>query len=193
VGNLYVGLLHYPVKNARQEVVASALTGLDLHDIARSAKTFGVERYFLVTPLASQRRIANKMVAYWSAPDARPANRAEALKNVCVVATLEDSFAEIASCETERPLLIATSAQQSSVARIGYEKLRCDLESSARPAYLLFGTGWGLASELLPRLDYGLPPIEGPGAFNHLSVRAAAAIILDRLRGQREKTTCQTT
>lgn len=181
-----MGLLHYPVKNARQEVVASALTGLDLHDIARSAKTFEVARYFLVTPLASQRQIAKKMIAYWSAPGAKPANRAEALKNAHVVATLEDSFVEIASHEAERPLLVATSAQQSTVPQISYERLRGDLASSARPVYLLFGTGWGLADELLPELDCGLPPIEGSGAFNHLSVRAAAAIVLDRLRGQRE-------
>jgi len=30
-----------------------------------------------------------------------------------------------------------------------------------------------------------LAPIKGPGKYNHLSVRAAAGIILDRLRGHR--------
>lgn len=186
MGNLYIGLLHYPVKNARGDIVATALTGLDLHDIARSAQTFALEKYYIITPLASQRRVAKKMTAYWAVPGATPTNRAEALKNVQVVATLEDSITDVQSRETERPLLVATSARAVSIPRIGYEALRQEIESSVQPVYLLLGTGWGLADELLLKLDCALPPIEGPGAFNHLSVRAAAAIILDRLRGRRE-------
>jgi tRNA (guanine37-N1)-methyltransferase len=51
-----------------------------------------------------------------------------------------------------------------------------------RPFLLLFGTGHGLAQEVLERADLALPPIR-PGSYNHLSVRAACAIILDRLFG----------
>ncbi len=47
---------------------------------------------------------------------------------------------------------------------------------------LLFGTGWGLTPEILARADLRLPPVLGPTDYNHLSVRAAAAILLDRLR-----------
>jgi hypothetical protein len=50
---------------------------------------------------------------------------------------------------------------------------------------LVFGTGWGLTEEVLGRADDLLEPILGTGAYNHLSVRSAAAIILDRLRGAR--------
>jgi hypothetical protein len=46
---------------------------------------------------------------------------------------------------------------------------------------LLFGTGWGLADEVLEAADALLPPLAGPSGYNHLSVRAAAAIVLDRL------------
>lgn len=186
MGNLYVGLLHYPVKNARGQIVATALTGLDLHDIARSATTFGVRRYYLVTPLASQRRIARKMLAYWAQPGAGPQNRAEALKCVRVVATLEDSLSDVRALEGQPPLLVATSAQRLQAPPLGYAKVRRALEGGSQAVYVALGTGWGLADELLPQFDAVLPPIYGPGAFNHLSVRAAAAIILDRLKGRRE-------
>jgi hypothetical protein len=52
---------------------------------------------------------------------------------------------------------------------------------------LLFGTGWGLTNEMLAECDFVLEPIAGLGknSYNHLSVRSAAAIILDRLLGNR--------
>lgn len=187
MGNLYAGLLHYPVRNAKGQIVATALTGLDLHDIARSAKTFELARYYIVTPLASQRRIVRQMGVYWEAPGANATNRAQALKNVGVVATLEDSLDDIKTREKERPLLVATSARAVPIPQMGYEALRKDIETTPRPVYLLFGTGWGIADELLSRCDAVLPPILGPGEFNHLSVRAAAAIVFDRLRGRREE------
>lgn len=187
MGNLYIGLLHYPVKNAQGRIVATALTGLDLHDIARSAKTFGVTRFYLITPLASQRRIARTMLAYWLESPAALENRAEALKTVEVVATLEASLDDLQVRESERPRLIATSARPLEVPLLGYDELRRVLDEARWPAYVIFGTGWGIADELLGRFDYALPPVVGPSSFNHLSVRAAAAIILDRLKGQREE------
>jgi len=51
---------------------------------------------------------------------------------------------------------------------------------------LMFGTGWGLANEVHDLANGQLQPIEARvGTFNHLSVRAAAAIIADRLFGER--------
>jgi len=52
---------------------------------------------------------------------------------------------------------------------------------------ITFGTGWGLADEIMQRADWLLAPIRSPRAdgFNHLSVRAAAAITFDRLLGHR--------
>ena len=48
---------------------------------------------------------------------------------------------------------------------------------------LVFGTGWGLSPEFVEKADYILDPICGPTDYNHLSVRAAAAVVLDRLMG----------
>ena len=54
------------------------------------------------------------------------------------------------------------------------------------PILLLFGTGYGMAPELIEHADIRLPAIVGPGGigdYNHLSVRAAAVIVMDRLLG----------
>ena len=53
--NVSVALLHYPVYDKNRQVVATAVTNLDLHDIARAAKTFGLFRYYVVTPVPEQR------------------------------------------------------------------------------------------------------------------------------------------
>ena len=57
------------------------------------------------------------------------------------------------------------------------------LGNSAQPFMLLLGTGWGLTEECFEASDYILEPIAGAGTYNHLSVRSAAAIMLDRLIG----------
>jgi len=66
---------------------------------------------------------------------------------------------------------------------IEYGELRRRLEETEDVFLLLFGTGWGLLKEDMEKADYILKPIYGFGEYNHLSVRSAAAIILDRLRG----------
>ncbi|MGC8720905.1 MAG: RNA methyltransferase, partial [Thermodesulforhabdaceae bacterium] len=53
------------------------------------------------------------------------------------------------------------------------------------PVILLFGTAWGLADAVFEQADYILEPIRGKSSYNHLSVRCAAAIIIDRLFGDR--------
>ena len=49
---------------------------------------------------------------------------------------------------------------------------------------ILLGTGHGLAQDIVDASDYTLCPIRGAAEYNHLSVRAAAAIILDRVIGE---------
>ena len=50
-----------------------------------------------------------------------------------------------------------------------------------RVVMILFGTAWGIAKEFIGNADYLLEPILGVSDYNHLSVRTAAAITLDRL------------
>ena len=188
MGSLYVGLVHYPVLDRYGQTVTTSITGLDLHDIARTAMTFGVETYFIVEPFPSQREIAERMRRYWldlDEPD-DPTHRAAALEPVRIVDSVEASLAIIRENQAQAPLLIATSARPQDRAQVTYPDLRGRIETDPQPVYILFGTGWGLAPELLERVDGVLPPIVGPVPYNHLSVRAAAAVTLDRLRGHRE-------
>lgn len=83
---LYVALLHYPVLNKRGEIIVSAITNLDLHDIARAGKTYGATRFYVITPLDDQARLANRIISYWTdgaGADYNP-RRAEALRLVTV-------------------------------------------------------------------------------------------------------------
>ena len=60
--SLYLALLHYPVYNKNGAVVTTAITGFDLHDIALSAMTFGLRRYFVVNPVEAQLKFAERIV-----------------------------------------------------------------------------------------------------------------------------------
>jgi hypothetical protein len=80
------------------------------------------------------------------------------------------------------PKIIATSARDGAD-RIGYKEMREEIEGSDESYLVIFGTGWGMGPELMTRADYTLRPLYGPTEYNHLSVRAACAIILDRLCG----------
>ncbi|WP_255592129.1 tRNA (guanosine(37)-N1)-methyltransferase TrmD [Thermosulfurimonas sp. F29] len=181
---LYLALVHYPVVNKEGRRIASSFTNLDLHDIARVARTYGVRAYYLVQPLSDQRNIVEELLRFWlSGPGARHnPDRVEALKLVRVRKGLEEVIEEIEGDEGERPVLLATDARPVR------STLSCgeaaELVRSGRPVLLLLGTAWGLAPEVLERADHFLEPIGSLfGDYNHLSVRSAASIILDRLLG----------
>ena len=110
---LYVALVHYPVVNRRGEVIASALTNLDLHDIARAAKTYGVQAYFVVTPVDDQRVLAERIVAHWTTgPGAELVpDRRRALELVRVTMSVAEVIETITGIEGERPLVVATCAR----------------------------------------------------------------------------------
>lgn len=185
MADLFVALLHYPVLDRNGRVVASAVTSLDLHDIARSARTYGVRAFYVVHPVAAQRDFALTVLDHWRLDPGRlyDSRRREALELVEIVAELDDAVRAAEMLAGERPKLVYTSARATS--GLPYAELRARLEASDRPPLmLLFGTGFGLAQPVLERADFILAPILGPGTYNHLSVRAAASIILDRLCGR---------
>jgi hypothetical protein len=184
--SLYLALVHYPVTNKKGEVVATSITNLDIHDLARSAKTFGVEGVYFVTPVPSQQWFARRIIVHWSKGVGSVYNptRKEAMERVHLVDDLDAATTEIREATGRGLHLVATTARRRPGA-IGFTDLRGRLESAEADYCLVFGTGWGLPAELIEQLDFVLEPIRGPGSYNHLSVRAAVAIILDRLMGQR--------
>ncbi len=186
MGSLYVGLLHFPMRNRQGEIVATSTTSMDIHDIARSARTYNVARYFLVTPLPSQREIAWRVRGFWTEGEGARENsrRGEAMEYVVVAEDLDETLRWIEEAEGKAPYLVSTSARSKTKETISYEALRRRLRTDPRPVYILFGTGWGMADELVEATDAVLPPIMPDADFNHLSVRAAAAIVLDRVAGE---------
>ncbi|MDA1001074.1 MAG: RNA methyltransferase [bacterium] len=189
MGRVYIGLLHHPVLDRAGRVVTSSMTGLDLHDLARAGRTYGVGGLFVVHPSAPQRRFAQRVLDHFLGEDRLEIhpNRAEALEMVEVVPDIGHVLEAIERREGVRPLLVGTSAREREGA-LGYADFRRTLLGGAAPVLILFGTSWGLAPEIAGRADHWLAPIRGEieTGFNHLSVRSAAAIVLDRLLGAPE-------
>ena len=182
---LYVALTHYPVVDKRGDVIASAVTNLDLHDISRVVKTYGVKSFYVITPLADQKALAQKIISHWtngSGAVYNPARRS-ALKLIKIKDTVADVAEDIKSIEGIYPKTVVTSARRHT-SNTSYEQLR-DILKFDQPYLLFFGTAWGLAEPFISEADYILEPIMGPTDYNHLSVRSAAGIILDRLLGTR--------
>lgn len=180
---LYIALIHYPVYNNRFKIITTAFTNLDVHDIARSSVTYGVKTFYLVQPNMEQQKLVNRVLKHWTEGEGAGFNksRSEALNLVALRNNLEDVVAEIEEIEGEKPVTIVTDAR-SADNMIGFEDLReLIISEEQKPYLLLLGTGWGLAQEVMKSADYRLKPVSGYTNYNHLSVRSAAAIILDRL------------
>ena len=180
--SFYIGLLHYPVYNKRREIIASAITNLDLHDLARLAKTYGAQGFYVINPLVDQQALAKRICEHWVSGYGASYNRdrREAMSLISVVSTLEESVAEIEEIEGQLPALMVTDAGKNRGERITYDTAR-EIVATHKTIMVLFGTAWGIAHELLKKADYVLAPIVGISHYNHLSVRGAAAITLDRL------------
>ncbi|MGZ3604494.1 MAG: RNA methyltransferase [Thermodesulfobacteriota bacterium] len=183
--NLYVGLVHHPIYDKRQEVVASAITNFDIHDIARCTKTFGIGGFFIITPLESQVRLAERIIHHWveGAGSIYNPTRKESLSQARVSRTIDEAAREVSELWQTKVKRVATAASPHP-RNISFELFRKLSKDSDSPFLILFGTGWGLTQEVKDGSDYVLAPIEGKG-YNHLSVRSAVAIILDRLLGDR--------
>ena len=183
--NLAFALLHHPVYNKRREVVTTALTNLDLHDIARASRTFGLERFYIVTPSLEQRRLAERITGHWQegwGADYNP-DRREALSIVRICENLAEARFEFQSRFNKPVKTIITGAAQRPES-LSFGDLKQLTGDPGQPCLLLLGTGWGLTDECFATADAILEPIAGAGDYNHLSVRAAAAIMLDRLCGR---------
>jgi hypothetical protein len=158
-----------------------------VHDIARAARTYGVRKYYVVTPLVDQITLVHRLIAHWTngAGAAYNPQRGQALKLVQVKRNLAEAVANIRGENPAggRPRTVVTSARSQKPA-IGFADLRRLLHGGA-PYLLVFGTAWGLPQPLMAAADFILEPLKGPGAYNHLSVRSAAAAVLDRLMGDR--------
>ncbi|HET7545575.1 MAG TPA: RNA methyltransferase [Polyangiaceae bacterium] len=173
-------LVHYPVHDRSRSVVTSAITNLDLHDISRSAHTYGLSDLFIVHPVAAQRLLAERVREHWISGSGarRIPDRTPAISLLRVVSTLNDALVALG----EGSKLWVTSARGSGEL-LDFPAARAEISLPGPPVLIVFGTGWGLADAITERADARLSAILGrrEDGYNHLSVRAAAAIIFDRL------------
>jgi len=185
--NIDLALVHFPVYNKPGDVVTSSVTTLDVHDIARICRTYAVDTFYVVTPLETQQKLVQRMMSHWLEGYGAEYNptRKEALLNARVVNVLDDAVAEIAQRRGKKPKTVIPDAKPFPQSQ-SYPEVRAALDPNER--YLLvFGTGWGLEKGIVERADIVLAPIAGLSGYNHLPVRAAIAIILDRLLGNDPK------
>ena len=189
---VYIALLHAPVVNRKGAQVTTSVTNMDIHDISRTARTYGVQGYFLVTPIQDQHELVGQILEYWRSDSARSyhPDRVEAVSLVQMARTFDEVKAAIRAKHGELPEVVLTDARPlpNSVSYAEYRRELADPARKARPVVVVFGTGWGVSDAFYPEVHRILAPVYGPEGkegYNHLSVRSAVAIILDRLFGDR--------
>jgi hypothetical protein len=184
-GPVAMALVHYPVRDRLGGTQATSVTPLNVHDLARSATTFGVAPVYVITPIISQQELVGRILRHWLegyGGEQNPSRR-ESLGLVSLLSSVNEAVDDIFRRTGSYPRIVGTGAR-GSAGSIGYDDLAGRMAASTRPWLILFGTGSGLTAGVLEQCDLLLDPIGGTGEFNHLSVRGAVAIILDRLFGK---------
>jgi len=182
----YIALMHSDVLVSEERKPGfTSVTSIDIHDIARSSKTYGIKEFFIVTPLQDQQKIVQKLLDFWNKGIGFEYNRCryDAIQLVQLVESLSEVIKKIENNEGKTPLIVVTSAQVAEAQSIISFYDQKKVWEQDRPVLILFGTGQGLSPSVIEQSDYLLLPIDGFAEFNHLSVRSAAAIVLDRWLG----------
>lgn len=185
VPKLSIGLVHYPVKDRLQKTVATNVTNFDIHDIARAAQVYGVEKYYIIHPMKEQLMFVERVLDHWRTGQGAKFNpmRRTALGAVETAESVEKALAD---WNQPDGLVIATAARSSeTLKKYTFSQLRQEMHVAKRPVFMLFGTGFGMTEELLGSCSGVLEGIRGapPNDYRHLSVRSAVSICLDRVMG----------
>ena len=180
-----IGLLHYPVYNKVGKVVQTAIVSLDVHDLARLTKTYNLDCFYVIHPISSQQNLIKRMLKHWTEGYGATYNpqRKLALELVKIVSNYQEAIKDLSS-NGLRTVTIITSAKKYKP-YINYRDLKRRIEEKKNfENYLLiFGTGWGIEYQFCRCANLRLKPIDTNSGYNHLSVRSAASIIIDRLFG----------
>lgn len=183
---IYLALVHYPVYNKKMETVCTSVTNFDIHDISRTCRTYDIKEYHLIVPVDAQKILTERIIGYWQNGIGGEYNkdRESAFKNTKIKNSLEESILDIEKLEGKKPVIITTSAKIHPNS-INYNELSNKIFTDDSPYLFLFGTGWGLIKDVMDMSSYILEPIRGETKYNHLSVRAAVSITLDRIFGEK--------
>ena len=188
---LHIALVHYPVLDREGDTVTSAVTSVDIHDLARIALTFDAERAYMISPVTEQRELVEHVQQAWiHRGDAAKNTRGKAMKGLRTLPTVERVVEDIVQRTGKKPYVVSTSAKMPPNAQ-DFRAVADTLRNSDDPALILFGTGWGLSPEVHQKADATLKPIRANANYNHLPVRGAIAIVLDRLVEDPDETICE--
>ena len=91
---VYVLELHHPVLDRIGRESTTSVTGMDLHDIARACLTYGVRKFIVVTPLASQRELIGEVASHWTTGYGAEFNpdRADAMKGIKTASSVSSAL-----------------------------------------------------------------------------------------------------
>lgn len=175
-------LVHSPVVLAGHRTGMSSVTNLDLHDISRTARTYGMGTFYVATPAADQRALLTGIIRHWERAGVMGhENRLQALRMACPVESVEEAVSRMTESYGEEPFVIATTANwPKKPACVSFRDVRA--MARKRPVLILLGTAHGLSPKLVKACGAVLRPVRFMD-YNHLSVRSAAAIIADRIIG----------
>lgn len=180
-----LALVHHPTLGKDGSEITTAVTSLDLHDFARLATTYGFGAVSIVTNLETQVALVERLIEHWVSGHGAKANpdRKRALGAVKLVESLGRAVAEAKDSWGAEPIVVGTTAR-AEAGQIGFGEMGRILAETERPVIVVFGTGWGLAQSVMEMCDYVVQPVDGGSGYNHLSVRSAASIVVDRLFGR---------
>ncbi len=184
LGRVSIALLHHPVRQGGR-IITSSITNFDIHDLARLTKTYGLDAFYLIHPDEGMRNLAKTFVSHWFDDAGRlfKPDRTAALEKMLIVPSLDIAIAMLTERHGIRPFLLATSARKRPKT-IPWKQVLTLLDN---PLLLLLGTADGLSEELDDIIDGYAEPIDPGTGYNHLSVRSAASIFIDRLHRDRYK------
>jgi len=182
---LAVALVHYPIVDRQGTVCATNITNFDIHDIARSCRVYGVERYYLIHPMQEQLMFVERVLDHWRTGEGSKMNpmRRTALTDV---RTAVDVQSALSDWGYPMARVVSTHARTlPGQEKFSFERFKGLLAEENDPYLLVFGTGFGLTQEFMKSCYAVLDPIKGDSKddYRHLCVRAAASICLDRLLG----------
>lgn len=182
IERVHLALRHDNVLGREDKPIHSSVTQIDLHDFSRLCRTYGMGGFHCITEMDAQHQISRDILEYWRKGFGKDYNpdRVLALEKLHLHRSFDEMIEVITKIEGEAPLIIGTSARKTDK-NLEFDDLLSIMVRSDRSAVVQFGTAWGLSPEQIHRCDWVLPPIEGRTGYNHLSVRCAAAIIVDRL------------
>lgn len=182
---LAVALMHFPIVDRRNRIVATNITNFDIHDIARACRVYGIDRYYLIHPAQDQLMFVERVLDHWRTGEGSRMNpmRRTALDDVYTAKNLDVAMGQWGFPHAR---IVATAARPSGAQKqFTFNEFKQELETGIEPYILVFGTGFGLTQDFLSECYGVLEPIQGASKddYRHLSVRSAVSICLDRLLG----------